>query len=325
MSESSSPQCPLCRASAHFYARSNDRFYPELPGTFNLFRCAFCEAIFIFPIPSREELAAHYPVGYGPHEESSAAYAPKRGLRAWMERGALARWLGYSTSSFVQALAYPYFLRIAYYPRFKENGRILDVGCGSGRFLLAMRHFGWRETVGTDTSPEAVGRAKKHSLDVRLGALEELDLPSHSFDAITLHHVFEHFADPEAKLAELRRILKPNGELIVTVPNTQSFSARIFGKNWFGLEIPRHLINYNRKNLSSLVEKAGFKIVSMRTPKLFATFLGSLGYATQNPPAFSPRTLLFVHRGITTLEIILDPAFSFLGLGDEIILRTRPR
>jgi SAM-dependent methyltransferase len=141
-------------------------------------------------------------------------------------------------------------------------GRILDVGCGDGTFLNLMRNRGW--TVdGIDFDPKAIQSAKqKYGLNLRQGDLKAENLPSDTFDAVTMSHVVEHLPDPIAMLVEIRRILKTGGRLVMTTPNTAGIGHQKFGPSWFGIDAPRHLQLFTRNALTEVAKRAGFEILS---------------------------------------------------------------
>jgi SAM-dependent methyltransferase len=103
--------------------------------------------------------------------------------------------------------------------------RILDAGCGSGRTLDEL--VGYGEVSGIDVSEVAAdaARARGHH-DVRVGRLEALPWPDHAFDLVTALDVIEHTPDDRITLRELRRVTRPGGFAVVTVPAYQwLFSA----------------------------------------------------------------------------------------------------
>ena len=154
-----------------------------------------------------------------------------------------------------------------------DRGRLLDVGCGNGRFLAQMRKLGW-EVVGVEPDPEAVRIAKERfGLEVFQGTLEEAGFPDNSFDAITMNHVIEHVPDPIRLLAECRRVLKPGGKLVVVTPNIWSLGRRLFGEHWRGWEVPRHLFLFSPKSLRTCAERAGLVVQNLRTTSKGARFI----------------------------------------------------
>ena len=145
------------------------------------------------------------------------------------------------------------------------RGRILDVGCGSGRVLAKMRRFGW-ETTGVEPDPAAANIAREQlGLDVRQGNLEEADLPPGSFDLVSLNSVIEHLPYPVATLRRCAELVAPGGVVVVATPNTASFGHCRFGADWRGLEIPRHLHLFNPANIAMAAEQAGLRVEAVTT------------------------------------------------------------
>lgn len=137
------------------------------------------------------------------------------------------------------------------------NGRLLDVGCGSGDWLMMMRQFGW-QVVGNDFDGNAVRVATDRGLQVSLGSLEQQHFPDNSFDAITLSHVIEHVPDPIQTMLECRRILKFGGKVVLFTPNCDSLSHAVFKDDWRGLEPPRHLHIFSLGSMEQLLARTGF-------------------------------------------------------------------
>lgn len=136
---------------------------------------------------------------------------------------------------------------------------MLDVGCGNGDLLARMRRRGL-SVEGVDVDGAALEQARrKHGLTVHLGRLEDIRFPDDSFDIVTMNHVIEHVHDPVLLLQECLRILKPGGRLSVATPNLDGLGHRRFGRNWRGLEPPRHLHLFTRKSLGECAAKAGIR------------------------------------------------------------------
>jgi SAM-dependent methyltransferase len=132
--------------------------------------------------------------------------------------------------------------------------RLLDIGCGDGSFLLAAKEAGW-EVMGTELNPQP-GRSA--GLDVK-EAIEQIP-GTNQFDCITMWHTLEHMRDVPAMLAQTARLLKPEGKLIVAVPDWGGLQARIFRERWLHLDVPRHLYHFDAGALRHSLTSAGYAI-----------------------------------------------------------------
>jgi len=139
------------------------------------------------------------------------------------------------------------------------SAEILDVGCGSGTLLGLLKNLGFH-VRGVDFSAEAAKiAAAENGVNVFVGSLEQASFPAASFDVVTLFHVMEHVTDPRRVLEEVFRILRPGGAIVLQVPNIDSWQFRMFGARWYGLDIPRHVIDYSKDGILRLLNETGFK------------------------------------------------------------------
>ncbi|HEY7411800.1 MAG TPA: class I SAM-dependent methyltransferase [Vicinamibacteria bacterium] len=142
--------------------------------------------------------------------------------------------------------------------------RVLDIGCGSGRFLAAMADRG-HACEGTELTAHSGRRAASiPGVRVHVGPLAEASFPEGAFDMITLWHVLEHLRDPAASLRRCRRWLARDGWLVAAVPNTASWQARLFRAHWFHLDTPRHLFHFTPASLATALQQAGFTAPRVR-------------------------------------------------------------
>jgi SAM-dependent methyltransferase len=249
-----------------------DRLF-HVPGTWNTSRCigVGCDALWLDPAPLVDDLGLAY-VDYYTHHAASASTRAGLAKRAWhgLRRGYLAARHGYYGAGQVPAwhaaLGRALYLlplrRAAVDEEIRElpaqsGGRLLDVGCGSGDWLLSMQGLGWR-VQGVDFDARAVQEARSRGLEIGLGSLEEQAYPDAAFDAVTLNHVVEHLPDALATLRECRRLLRPGGTLVLYTPNGASFGHAVFRAHWRGLEPPRHLQLFGPRSLGALLHDAGF-------------------------------------------------------------------
>jgi 2-polyprenyl-3-methyl-5-hydroxy-6-metoxy-1,4-benzoquinol methylase len=148
--------------------------------------------------------------------------------------------------------------------RLPRKGKLLDVGCGAGDYLMAGLESGWAP-VGVDVSRHAVEMARSRKLTVFEGTLESMRFDPDSFDAAISIHSIEHQTDPVAMLREIHRTLRPGGILFVSTPNIGGASAIREGKEWNGLRIGQHFFFFTRGTLQRAAEKAGFRILDIES------------------------------------------------------------
>jgi SAM-dependent methyltransferase len=212
-----------------------------------------------------------------------------------------------------------------------EPGRLLDVGCGKGRFLAAASAAGW-EVLGIEFAPASAEAARAaYGVEVVVGDFPELPLEG-SFDAVTMWHVLEHLSDPSAALARAADLLRPGGRIVVSVPNIDSLQARLGGERWFHLDVPRHLFHFSPRSLSALVERVGLRVArighlypEMEVVGLVQTTLNRAGFeddllyrfAKRDPSAPSgPR----VYASLALALAAAPAAFAWSGIAP--LLRT---
>jgi 2-polyprenyl-3-methyl-5-hydroxy-6-metoxy-1,4-benzoquinol methylase len=146
--------------------------------------------------------------------------------------------------------------RVGYQP--PAGARLLDVGCAGGAFLVAARDYGFNVTGVEPSRWLGESGRKQYGLDIRQGILSAGMFPDESFDVITLWDVIEHVAQPTELLCTIRRLLKPDGLLLVNYPDYGSWMARMLGQRWpFLLSV--HLLYYTRATMTLQLQKAGFK------------------------------------------------------------------
>lgn len=151
------------------------------------------------------------------------------------------------------------------------KGRILDIGAGVGDFLSVCKNDGW-ETIGIEPSD----KAKTIAIKKGVSFVENLsELESNSFDVITMWHVLEHVPDLENQIKELKRLIKPNGTVIIAVPNFKSFDAKHYGVFWAAYDVPIHLWHFSKTAIKKLFAKENLELVRV-LPMKFDSFYVSL-------------------------------------------------
>lgn len=152
-----------------------------------------------------------------------------------------------------------------------QKGKLLDIGAGTGDFLLTAKNDGW-ETIGVEPSDRAKNIAKEKGISF----VEEIStLQNHSLDVITMWHVLEHVPDLEHQIQELKRLLKPTGTLIIAVPNYKSFDANHYQAFWAAYDVPIHFWHFSKKSIQLLFERVDMKLEKV-LPMKFDSFYVSL-------------------------------------------------
>jgi len=152
-----------------------------------------------------------------------------------------------------------------------SKGKILDIGAGVGDFLSVAKNDGW-ETIGVEPSDKAKTIAKNKGVSF----VENLsELESNSFDVITMWHVLEHVPDLENQIKELKRLIKPNGTVLIAVPNFKSFDASYYGNFWAAYDVPIHLWHFSKIAIKKLFAKENLELVNV-LPMKFDSFYVSL-------------------------------------------------
>ena len=156
----------------------------------------------------------------------------------------------------------------------KNTGQLLDIGAGTGAFAAFMQQHGWRVT---GLEPDAGARAKARELHgISLLETDALfQLPEGSFDVITMWHVLEHVHALHEYLAQLKKLLKPGGILLIAVPNYTSADAVKYQQYWAAYDVPRHLYHFSPKSMRLLTEKHGMKVKQV-LPMWFDSFYVSM-------------------------------------------------
>ena len=157
-----------------------------------------------------------------------------------------------------------------------EQKNLLDVGCGTGDFLLNCKNNGWN-VVGVEPSQNAkfLAESKLSVNSISKIYVDLTEVKTEKFDVITLWHVLEHVPNLETYISNLKQLLKPNGVLVIAVPNFKSYDASYYKQFWAAFDVPRHLWHFSKKSIQLLFSKENM-IVKKTLPMKFDSFYVSL-------------------------------------------------
>lgn len=258
-------RCLLCGGALRVrYTSVPDRLGTS-SGEYQLDECRSCGLGLINPAPSGD-LSQYYPDRYLSQESGDAETA--QGVLSQAERLYRYDQYRFDFSLLERACGKP----------LGESTAYLDVGCGSGERVSYVSERGCQRAVGIDRF--AFGKASPRR-EVELLNSEIVDFrPSEKFDVVSMFHVLEHVENPVEVLRHLREhVVSDSGSIIVQVPNYGSFERRVFGRRWFGLDAPRHLIQFNARNIQIALQACGFEITRLycvNAPLHPVTFVPSL-------------------------------------------------
>lgn len=223
--------CPICGSA-------RTEVYQVLGGV-RILECEGCGSRFVHPVPAESELRERYQSEHaaGKWEARFSETSPRTEM---VRRARLVTTLS------------------------KRRGRILDVGCGDGRFLDAIQEEGWRP-VGTEIAASA-GRLASPRHSVLVGDISALRSTA-LFDAITFWDVLEHLANPRAVLFEARQRLRVGGILVISMPNLAGTASLAMRRRWhyYDLESYGHLHHLTPRHLRMLLRGAGLRPIYSET------------------------------------------------------------
>lgn len=239
--------CCLCeQEESKIIATGADFEYRTSEDTFTVNQCRACELVYLNPRPVLEELSRIYPASYHAFAFSETEFGLVYKVRRWLEAQRLLGWCRH----------------------LPDQARILDIGCGDGFHLEILQDFGKKswQLEGVDSDERAVNMARRKGLTIHHGLLENLALQPASYDLAITIQTIEHLASPPQLLAQVWKLLRPGGCLVIVTDNTDSLDFRIFKRrHWGGYHFPRHWNLFNPRTMHRLAEKTGFAVEKLTT------------------------------------------------------------
>ena len=268
--------CPVCASPGRqpLYVDARDLIFKVAPGRWTVWRCDGCCSGYIDPRPTAETIELAYR-SYYTHGESAAQAPPtlweqarRRVANAYANRRYGSKFAATLPGGSLIARLWPPLmaamdLENRYLPPGPAGRRVLDIGCGRGDWLLRARALRW-EVAGADPDPVAVAACSAARIPARSGGVEAWADEAGSFDAVTMNHSIEHTHNPVAVIRAVASLLKPGGHFFIETPNIDALGRDVYGPNWIGLDVPRHLVIFNRRSLTRALSDAGFVAIKQR-------------------------------------------------------------
>ncbi len=224
--------CPICCG--------NEIVEQLQVSVYKVFRCSECHVEFLDPQPAPEILAKVYSASYFFSEREGVSETDVLRLK--------------------RRTAELYINKLLSM-RDGQRGRLLEIGCGSGDFLLQARDSGF-QVRGIETSEHAAATANRR-LGVEVvecGEVDTVALPDGEFDVAAFSDVIEHVRDPQGFLQRVHRCLRPGGLVFIVTPSTDNWSRRLMGKRWMEYKT-EHLFYFDRRSLERLLTECNFGTV----------------------------------------------------------------
>jgi SAM-dependent methyltransferase len=289
-------RCALCGAEdGAFEASGIDFEYATVANEFSFVRCRLCDHVYLNPRPSSGDLSVIYPEDYYAYEEDGGGLVARL-RRVWEGR------------------------KVRLYRDLVGPGprRILDVGCGNGRFLSLLREFGaeaW-ELEGIDFDADAARQCAAKGFETHVSRVEDFDPGAESYDGVIMLQLIEHVDDPGVLCERVFALLRPGGCFIIETPNLAGLDYRIFRRSWWGhYHFPRHWDLFSTRALHRLLEERGFEIE--RTEYLISTSAWTISlhnyFLDRRFPDWFVRFFHFKNPLLLAIFVIVDSLRAKLG------------
>ncbi len=270
--------CPVCKQAGSKLLLGDivDNAFFTAPGRWKLYQCQHCKSAYLNPRPDPKNINKAYGIYYT-HEGSVGSSGPtgNSGFIQRFRQLLLNGYYNYHHGTKREPSIRLGALLLLFHPKFRKSAnarfrylnkpntcqKLLDVGCGNGDFLSLASEAGW-QVKGVEPDPKAFDVARARGFEVVQGSLEDILNTGELFDVITMSHVIEHVHDPVTFLKLAHKCLKPGGTIYIDTPNIQSSGVSRFGKNWRGIESPRHLVLFSELGLRMALKTAGFSHIN---------------------------------------------------------------
>lgn len=246
-------QCPICK-SGIFNNFMICKDYSVSQESFAIVQCKKCHFKFTNPRPSPASLPQYY------KSDSYISHTNKGN--------------NFINIAYKIARHFTINKKINFIKTFHDHGNILDYGCGTGMFIERAKNKGWN-VLGIEPSEEARAQISSKMQPFVYSSIKDIKLKKY-FHIITLWHVIEHISDLQDTLKKLKKLMHPEGKIIIAVPNCESWDAQHYKEHWAAYDVPRHLYHFTQSSMGNLLSQYKLKLDGTFPMKLDAYYVSML-------------------------------------------------
>jgi ubiquinone/menaquinone biosynthesis C-methylase UbiE len=294
--------CKICNGQQHKNYTAMELVYGTKK-SFNFFLCNNCGCLQMEKIP--KEIADYYPEDFYSYTKKSR----KKDLTIkTLIRKARSRYIldgnGISGLILHRLKKTSALLETCREIGIKTSHSVLDVGGGTGDFVWQLRSYGITDSIAIDKfiNEDVYVEGKLLAKKTDIFSIDK------QFDIITFHHSLEHMEEQQEPLLHAKKILKPNGTILLRIPTVTSYAWEKYGVNWWGMDTPRHFFLHSHASIKLLVEQVGLKIKKLWSDSTVSQFwvseqnLQGISIYAHNSYGVSPEKSIFAKSEIDAFE-----------------------
>jgi 2-polyprenyl-3-methyl-5-hydroxy-6-metoxy-1,4-benzoquinol methylase len=282
-------------------------------GSFNIYKCNACGLVQLIERLTGSELKSLYETYYNFGGNIKSVYTKFR--KKFFESKIYRIWMAIDGD-------------ICFHSQ-RGEGRLLDVGCNEGQGLKIYKRNGFR-AEGLEINVRAAADARKRGFHVSTNSFE-MFYPEKPYDVVVLSHVIEHSVNPKEMLKHVSRILKPNGKVLISCPNVESWQRDTFRRYWINWHVPFHSTFFSTTTLKSLLNNTGFEVIKIKyvTPSLWvAQSIIAVLFAKKGRRNYTQRSTILLGSLMLFIRFIFFPLLwlgNLLGRGDCLIIEAKKK
>lgn len=332
------PHCPICFSKSKLCLANVKDIHYQIKGQYDIFRCIECGTLFLIEESLKEYSALNETAGFDIYESQDyyAYESPDHRTRFgtlklnWIKKNKYYP-LGEIRLSLLDRIAYPLLLpylndRLWWIPEYSENKTtFIDIGSGSGKIVKLMNSLGF-EAWGTDISDYGSSKGEESGLNIITGDFKSVDIQKNYFDYVYSNHAIEHMPEPHAVFEKVNKILKPGGIGYICVPNANSITSNMFGRYWYLLGTPLHIINYTDKSMKIILEKHGLEVIKIRKVGDYQSIVGSIqAFINRNNGRTSSEGMMSNNGVIKGVALLISYLASMFNVGSHLQVQFRKK